>query len=47
MTAEALAFLVAIAVPVTTLAALVGVIASIRELERTRDELSGLDPARR
>jgi HAMP domain-containing protein len=47
LTVEALALLVAVALPVTALAALVGVIASIRELERSRDELSGLDPARR
>ena len=39
MTAEAFAFVVAIAVPVLTLAALVGVIAGVRELERSRDEL--------
>ena len=39
MTAEALAFLVAIAVPIVTLSALVGLIAGIRALERSRDEL--------
>jgi hypothetical protein len=39
MTVEALAFIVAIAVPVVTLAALVGLIAGVRELERSRDEL--------
>jgi len=39
MTAEALAVLVAIAAPIVTLAALVGLIGGIRELERSRDEL--------
>jgi len=39
MTAEALTFLVAIAIPILTLATLVGLIAGIRELERSRDEL--------
>ena len=47
MTAEALAFLVAIAVPIVTLSALVGLIAGIRELERSRDELIELGVARR
>jgi len=47
MTAEALPFLVAIAVPVVTLAALVGLIAGISELERSRDELIELEVSRR
>ncbi len=47
MTAEALAFLVAIAVPIVTLATLVGLIAGIRELERSRDELIELGASRR
>lgn len=38
MTAEAFAFLVAIAVPLATLIALVGLIAGIRGLGRSRDE---------
>lgn len=47
MTAEALAFHVAIAVPIVTLAALVGLIAGISELERSRDELIALGVSRR
>lgn len=39
MTAEAFALLVAIAVPIVTLVAVVGLIAGITALERTRDEL--------
>ena len=39
MTAEAFALLVAITVPVVTLAALVGLIADVAALERSRDEL--------
>ena len=42
MTAEAVTLLVAIAVPIATLATLVGLIASLRELERSRDELNEL-----
>lgn len=38
MTAEAFALLVAIAIPVVTLAALVGLISGIKGLERSRDE---------
>lgn len=47
MTADAFALLVAIAVPVAALAALVGLIAGVRDLERSRDELSGRHAARR
>jgi len=47
MTAEAFALLVAIAVPVVTLAALVGLIAGITALERSRDELIELGISRR
>jgi hypothetical protein len=39
MTAEALTFVAAIAVPIVTLAALVGLFAGVSELERSRDEL--------
>ena len=39
MTAEAFAILVAITVPVVTLAALVGLIVDVAALERSRDEL--------
>ena len=46
MTAEAFALLVAIAVPVVTLAALVGLIAGMKWLERSRDELNELGPRR-
>ena len=42
MTAEVLALLVAIAVLIVTLAALVGLIAGIKWLERSRDELNRL-----
>lgn len=42
MTAEAFALLVAIAVPVVTLTALVGLIAGMNGLERSRDELNEL-----
>jgi hypothetical protein len=47
MTAEASALLVAIAVPLAGIAALVALIAGLRDLERSRDELIQLDPARR
>jgi HAMP domain-containing protein len=47
MTAEASALLVAIVTPLAALAALVGLIAGVRELERSRDELIELDPTRR
>jgi hypothetical protein len=47
MTVDAFALLVAIAVPVAALAALVGLVTSVRELERSRDELGELDAARR
>lgn len=39
MTVETLALLVAIAVPIAGLITLVGLIASVREMERSRDEL--------
>ncbi|HEY8807932.1 MAG TPA: hypothetical protein VIN70_10160 [Candidatus Limnocylindria bacterium] len=39
MTAEAFALLIAAVVPVITLAALVGLIVGVRDLERSRDEL--------
>jgi hypothetical protein len=39
MSADALTFVAAIALPVVTLAALVGLIAGLGELERSRDEL--------
>gem|GEM_PF-2067051 len=39
MTAEAFAFVVAIAVPVVSLVALVGLVTGVAELERSRDEL--------
>ena len=47
MTAEALTFVVAIAVPIVTLAALVGLIAGVSELERSRDELIELGMSKR
>jgi hypothetical protein len=47
MTAEASALLVAIVAPLAAVAALVGLIAGVRELERSRDELIELDPTRR
>ncbi len=47
MTAEALTFLVAIAVPIVTLAALVGLVLGLSELERSRDELVELRVSRR
>ncbi len=43
MTAEVLTLVVAIAVPIVTLAALTGLIRGLRELERSRDELIKLD----
>jgi hypothetical protein len=39
VTVEALAVLVAVAVPVITLAALSGLVTGLRALERSRDEL--------
>ena len=39
MTAEALTLVAAIAIPIVALAALIGVIRSLRELEHSRDDL--------
>jgi hypothetical protein len=39
MSADLLTLVAAIAVPVVTLATLIGLIAGVRELERSRDEL--------
>jgi hypothetical protein len=47
MGADVLTLIAAIAVPVVTLAALVGLIAGVGELERSRDELIELGIARR
>ncbi len=47
MTAEVLAVLVAIAVPVITLLALGGLFAGLGALERVRDELIELGSSRR
>jgi len=47
MTTEALAFLVAIGLPLVTLALLVGLILGVRELERSRDELIELGVSKR
>jgi hypothetical protein len=47
MSAEVLTLVAAIAVPVVTLAALVGLIAGVDELERSRDELIELGIPRR
>jgi len=47
MTAEALVFLVAIAVPTVTLVVVVGLIAGVTTLERSRDELIELGVSRR
>jgi len=47
MSADALAFVAAIALPVLTLAALIGLIAGVSELERSRDELIELGIPRR
>jgi hypothetical protein len=47
LTAELLAVLVALAIPVITLVALVHLFAGVRDLERWRDELIALGPAPR
>ena len=47
MTAEASALLVAIVIPLVALAAAVGLVGGIHELERSRDELIELDAVRR
>ena len=47
MTAEAFALLVAIGLPVVGLLAVVGLIAGLRSLERSRDELIELGIRRR
>lgn len=46
MTAEASTLLVAVGVPVAGLAALVALIARVRDLERSRDELIELEDRR-
>ena len=46
MTGDAVAFLVAALVPVATLSAVVGLIAGLRSLDRSRDELAELAPER-
>jgi hypothetical protein len=47
MTADALVFLVALVLPIVTLAVLVGLIAVVSELERSRDELIELGVSKR
>jgi len=47
MSADALAFVAAITLPVVTLAAIVGLIACVGELERSRDKLIELGIPRR
>lgn len=47
MTADLVTLLVALAVPVVTLATLVGLVTGVTELERSRDELSELGASRR
>jgi hypothetical protein len=47
MSADALALVVAAALPIVTLVALVGLIAGLGELERSRDELIELGNPRR
>lgn len=42
MTADAVAFVIAVLVPVATLSAVVGLIAGLRSLDRSRDELTEL-----
>lgn len=47
MTGEALALLVAIAVPLVVLLAIVGLVTGVAELERSRDELIELGVGRK
>lgn len=47
MTADGLALLVAIAVPLVALLTIVGLVAGIAELERSRDELIELGVGRK
>jgi hypothetical protein len=47
MTADALVFLVALVLPIMTLAILVGLITGVAELERSRDELIELSASKR
>jgi hypothetical protein len=47
MTADALVFLVALVLPIMTLAILVGLITGVTELERSRDELIELSASKR
>lgn len=47
MTADALVFLVALVLPILTLAILVGLITGVAQLERSRDELIELGASKR